>query len=100
MAISRNCWKCGTEYKLSGSPGRLECCPQCGSDLKVCLNCVHYDPRIAEQCKERRADLVGEKHMANYCEYFDMVRREWSPPGKGVAREDQARAALKKLLGD
>jgi hypothetical protein len=100
MALTRHCWKCGTEYKLSGSPGRSETCPTCTSDLKVCLNCVSYDPRVAEQCRERRADLVGEKHMANYCEYFDMVRREFAPPKGGLGREEKARETFKKLFGD
>jgi hypothetical protein len=100
MALTRHCWKCGTEYKLNGSPGRLECCPRCSSDLRVCLNCVSYDPRVAEQCRDRRADLVGEKHMANYCEWFEMVKREFKPPSENRSREDKARDALKKLLGD
>src|SRR5436190_1088797 len=99
MALTRHCWKCGTEYKLSGSPGRSETCPTCNSDLKVCLNCVSYDLRAAEQCRDRRADLVGEKHLANYCEYFDMVRREFTPPKGDVGREDKARDTLKKLFG-
>jgi len=100
MATTRHCWKCGTEYKLSGSPGRAETCPRCNSDLRVCLNCVSYDPRVAEQCRDRRADLVSEKHLANYCEYFDFVRREFVPPAGNASREDKAREALKKLLGD
>jgi hypothetical protein len=100
MAMTRHCWKCGTEYKLPGVPGRGECCPRCTSDLKVCLNCVHYDPRVAEQCRERRADLVSEKHLANYCEYFDFIRREFVPPAENTAREAKARNALQKLLGD
>src|SRR5947208_9760941 len=45
MAVTRHCWKCGQEYKLSGSPGRSEAC-LCGADLKVCVNCVSYDPRV------------------------------------------------------
>ena len=100
VALTRHCWKCGTEYKLSGSPGRLESCHTCGSDLKVCLNCVSYDKHVAEQCRDRRADLVAEKHMANYCEYFEMARREYVPVSENNAREDKARNALKGLLGD
>ena len=100
MPMTRHCWKCGTEYTLSGAPGRSECCPQCNSDLKVCLNCVHHDPRVAEQCRERRADLVHEKHMANYCEYFDFVRRDFVPSRENTSREQKARDTLKKLLGD
>lgn len=97
--MTRHCHNCGCNYSLAGNPGRLESCPQCGADLKVCLNCIHYDRAVAEQCKERRADLVHEKHMANYCEYFDMAKRVWG--GKGAdQREEDARAKLKKLLGD
>jgi hypothetical protein len=54
---------------------------------------------VAEQCRERRADLVQEKHVANYCEYFDMAKRLWA--GKGAnKREEDARARLKNLFGD
>jgi hypothetical protein len=99
MALTRHCWKCGREYTLSGTPGRSETC-LCGSDLKVCLNCISYDPRVAHQCRDRRADPVAEKHLANYCEYFEMVRREFTPPAEDGSRESKARDALKKLLGD
>jgi hypothetical protein len=68
--------------------------------LKVCLNCLSYDPRVAEQCRDRRADLVYDKHLANYCEYFEMIRREYVPPSENTSREDKARESLKKLLGD
>ena len=100
MAITRHCWKCGAEYKLAGTPGRSETCHGCGSDLKVCLNCVSYDPRVAQQCRDGRAEPVAEKHLANYCEYFEMIRREFAPPARNVSRENKARDVLKKLLGD
>src|SRR5205809_6160536 len=100
MALTRHCWKCGTEYTLVGQPGRLESCPSCGSDLKVCMNCVSYDARSAHQCRDRRADPVAEKHMANYCEYFEMIRGEYTAPAAEPSREDKARDTLKKLFGD
>src|SRR3954471_23088832 len=100
MAVTRHCWKCGTTYKLSGSPGRLESCERCGADLKVCQNCTHYDSRVAHQCRERRADPVAEKHMANFCEYFEMAKRDYVPGAENNSREDKARDVLKKLLGD
>ena len=99
MAMTRHCWKCGAEYKLPGAPGRAETCPRCNSDLRVCLNCVSYDPRVAEQCRDRRADLVSEKHLSNYCEYFDFIRREFVPPAADTPREAKAWESLKKLLG-
>jgi hypothetical protein len=103
MAVTRHCWKCGAEYKLTGLPGRSETCHQCSSDLKVCLNCVSYDSRVAQQCRDRRADPVAEKHLANYCEYFEMIRREFRTPAESkfeTTREAQARDTLKKLFGD
>jgi hypothetical protein len=99
MALTRHCWKCGVEYTLAGTPGRSEACV-CGADLKVCLNCVSYDPRVAHQCRDRRAEPVADKHIANYCEYFEMIRREFVPNPGANPRENQARDTLKKLFGD
>ena len=99
MAMTRHCWKCGAEYTLAGSPGRSESC-LCGADLKVCLNCVSYDPKVAYQCRDRRAELVEEKHVANYCEYFEMARREFVAPADEHSRAEKARAQLKTLFGD
>ena len=85
---------------MPGLPGRGNSCHQCGSDMRVCLNCVSYDPKIAYQCKDRRAEEVAEKHMANYCEYFDMARRVFTARQSSNPREDAARDLLKKLLGN
>ena len=98
--MKRHCHNCGWEYTISGLPGRTESCHQCSSDLKVCLNCISYDPRVAQQCRDKRADPVQEKHMANFCEYFDFLRREWKGKGAADSREASARDSLKKLLGD
>lgn len=97
--LTRHCHQCGWEYTITGQPGRTECCHQCGTDLKVCRNCIHFDLRAAHQCREKRADPVMDKVTANFCEYFEMIRREWT--GKRAdAREDKAREDLKKLFGD
>ena len=98
--MTRHCHNCGWEYTLPGLPGRTETCHQCGEDLKVCLNCLSYDARVAHQCRDRRADPVAEKHMANFCEYFDFIRRNWAGKKDANPREQSAREGLKKLLGD
>lgn len=97
--MNRHCHKCGWEWTLAALPGRSESCHGCGADLRVCLNCSHYDPRVAHQCRERRAEPVQEKHMANFCEWFDFIRRDWQGAATD-AREAKARDALKKLFGD
>jgi hypothetical protein len=99
-SMTRHCHNCGEEWTLTGQPGRGESCLKCRADLRVCLNCAHYDPRVAEQCRERRAEPVQEKHMGNFCEYFEFVRRTWTPKAGGNQREAAARAQLKKLFGD
>jgi hypothetical protein len=38
--------------------------------------------------------------MANFCEYFEFIRRTWTPKGDADPRAEAARAKLKKLLGD
>jgi hypothetical protein len=66
----------------------------------VCLNCSSYDPRAAHQCRDRRAEPVAEKHVGNFCEYFDMARRTFVSQKENGSREAAAREQLKKLFGD
>jgi len=61
---------------------------------------VSYDPKVAYQCRDRRADPVEEKHLANYCEYFEMARRVFVAPADEASRETKARDQLRKMLGD
>jgi len=100
MSLTRHCHNCGEPWKLSGQPGRGENCMKCRADLRVCLNCAFYDPRVAQQCRERRAEPVMEKAVGTFCEYFEFALREWTPKTGGNRREADAREQLKKLLGD
>ena len=68
--------------------------------MRVCLNCVSYDSRAAQQCRDRRADPVYDKHLGTFCEWFDFIRRNYQPKASDNAREAAAREQLKKLLGD
>jgi len=43
---------------------------------------------------------VDEKHVGNFCEYFDFARRVFVAKGEDNPREATAREQLKKLLGD
>jgi hypothetical protein len=61
---------------------------------------VSYDARVAHQCRDRRAEPVEEKHVGNFCEYFEFARRKWAPKEEKNTREEAARAQLKKLFGD
>lgn len=98
--MNRHCHKCGEPWTISSQPGRGEVCMKCRADLRVCLNCAHYDRRVAHQCKERRAEPVLEKEVGNFCEYFEFVFRDWKPKNEINSREAAAREQLKKLFGD
>lgn len=101
--MTRHCYRCGWVYSRNEQPGRSENCPQCRADLRVCLNCTHFDRRAAHQCRERRAEPVYDKELATYCEYFELNKRAWAGAAQDSAadtRESSARDALKKLLGD
>jgi len=98
--MTRHCWKCGTDYTLSGQPGRSQTCEKCRSDLRVCKNCLSYDPRVAEQCRDRRADPVPEKHVGNFCEWFEMAKREFAGEEAESSRTAKARDDFNKLFGD
>jgi hypothetical protein len=98
--MTRHCHHCGEPWVIAGLPGRGEVCMQCRADLRVCLNCVSYDPRVAQQCRERRAEPVLDKDAGNFCEYFDFVRRTWAPKAEVDKRAEAARDQLRRLLGD
>lgn len=100
MGVTRHCHKCGWEWTLAPLPGRSEACHVCNSDLRVCYNCLSYDPRAAYQCRDRRADPVQEKAAGNFCEYFDFVRREFKGRTAPDSRESKARDDLRRLFGD
>lgn len=100
MAANQHCWKCGTDWPFSRSPGRTETCEHCGADLKVCLNCVSYDKTVAYECRDRRAEEIADKDKANFCEFFEFKKRPFVPVRDRYAREDAAREQLKNLLGD
>lgn len=98
--MTRHCHQCGWEWTIAGQPGRSETCERCNADLRVCLNCLSYDPRVAQQCRERRAEPVEEKDRANYCEWFEFARRVYVPGAGANSREQAAREQFKKLFGD
>lgn len=98
--MTRHCHHCSEPWTLSGQPGRGETCMKCRADLRVCLNCTHYDPQVAQQCRERRAEPVLEKAAGNFCEYFEFTRRKWTAKSEINSREGSARARMDKLFGD
>lgn len=87
------CFKCRTANPVMGTVGRRDECFKCHSDLHACKNCLHYDPKVYNECKETSADVVLEKERANFCDYFT--------PGTGLnlaEQKDQLLSAAEALF--
>lgn len=92
--LSGTCWKCGRG--LSGSEyARSESCSGCDSDTRCCRNCLFYDPKLNNECRESRADPVVEKGRATFCEFF----KPGSPkPGSPSPSKEPGRTAFDALF--
>lgn len=98
MATVYDCWKCGQPLTGMILPvSRREECEACGAEIHVCRQCRHYDARIANQCREERAEDVSDKERANFCDYYD-PRPDAFTPGDSAA-EAEAKAQLEALFG-
>lgn len=64
------CFACQRSQALSERVGFRQECEHCHHDLHVCRNCLHYDTKSYNDCKESAAERQTDKERANYCEYF------------------------------
>jgi hypothetical protein len=93
-----HCWRCGAVVIHEPLPlSRRAECRACRAELHVCRQCLHYDPRIARQCREDRAEDVTDKTTANFCDWFEPRPDAHQPHDDDKART--ARAQLDALFG-
>lgn len=59
--------------------------------------CLDYDPGVADQCREDRADPPHHKEGVNFCEFF---RPRSGVEARGRVKGDAARAGLDALFGE
>ena len=76
-------------------------CPNCGSDLHCCRNCVHYDEKTAGGCREPHGPWVADRATQNDCEYFEF-RAEGAQDNLGApdstTEAEQAKQAFRALF--
>ncbi len=89
------CAFCGTELDIADKVMRSDVCPQCGRDLRACVQCRFYDPGYHNQCRETRSETVRDRDKANLCGYFEM-KKGGKKAGEDAA--EKARAELEKLF--
>lgn len=46
-------------------------CPNCGSDIHCCKNCVQYDENLSSKCKEPNSPWMRDRGTQNSCSYFE-----------------------------
>ena len=91
--VQGSCYHCGRELR-EAEYSRQEICPGCRLDTKVCRNCVHYDPRLNNECREPAAEPVTDKLKSNFCDWFKPTR----PAAVGGNKKEDPKAAFNRLF--
>jgi hypothetical protein len=90
------CRQCGAALEFEEKVFRNDTCPQCGSDIHCCLNCVEYDESAPNQCIEPQSEKVSVKDRRNFCDYFKL--REDRPGSTSSSKAAEARKKLEELF--
>ncbi|HVN25702.1 MAG TPA: hypothetical protein VMT71_17175 [Syntrophorhabdales bacterium] len=97
----KRCYKCGTTIEIEKVSRRDEC-PNCGSDVRVCLNCAFFSESKANSCEESQAEPVKEKDRATYCDFFRFSEKAGRYAVNGIkpAQKNSAKAEAEKLWNE
>ena len=68
-------------------------CVSCNAQLHVCRMCRHWNPRLQTGCNETRAEDVGARESANFCEWFLLNRNAFHSTNK----EQETQSAHRQL---
>lgn len=88
------CAFCGQKINIVDKVGRKDTCPKCSGDLRCCRQCLFFEARAYNECKEIMAERIVDKDRANFCDYFVANNTR---QGR-VNRTEGARAALEALF--
>ena len=92
------CWRCGVELSEFRLPvSRRDECASCRAEIHVCKQCQYYDARIKNGCREDRAEDVGNKEQANFCDYYKPNADAYKPTA--TSKQEQARMQAEALFG-
>lgn len=94
--IEVGCFSCGKMLQYSDSPGFRESCPHCHADVHSCKNCLFYDSKVYNECREPAAEVVREKERANFCEFYQVRTGSVDAQNKKAADLKAAAEALFK----
>ena len=69
-----NCYKCNKTLTLTAEStlSRRDVCEFCGTDLRVCKMCQHWDAKSYNECREPSAERQVDKEKSNFCDFFKL----------------------------
>lgn len=71
-------------------------CAKCGTDLRTCTHCVHFDTSAPRECRKPVPERITGKAKRNRCELFEpKAAKEF---GQDKMSPDEARAAFDALF--
>ena len=91
------CFKCQGKLSPLEPISRHEECLQCRSDVRCCANCMFYDPKIYNECRETQADRILEKERSNVCDFFKPRKGAHSVQDEKQKALDAAEALFKNF---
>jgi hypothetical protein len=77
--MTGRCYFCGAVIEEKVYRGSV--CPQCGRDLKSCVNCEFYSPGSHWDCRETISEPVKDKERANFCDFFRLSNKSRAVAG-------------------
>lgn len=92
-----SCFSCGATLPKTFHRG--DRCPECGADVRVCLNCTFYEPSAHWECHETIPERVADKDRANFCDYFRPTEKAERTPRNPLSGKKDARDDFNKLFG-
>lgn len=98
-----HCHYCRTSLSLEvQKKNRL--CPNCGSDIHCCRNCVLYDEALSSKCKEPESPWIRDRSVLNTCPYFEFNGQNPSQPQAEAieitSEAERAKEAFRALFRD
>jgi predicted RNA-binding Zn-ribbon protein involved in translation (DUF1610 family) len=96
-------WQCHyCRFSLSLSlQEKNRMCPNCGSDIHSCMNCVHFD-FSSNKCKEPDSPWLRERDTENNCTFFEFREAHTlpatSPSPEANSEAERAKEAFRALF--
>jgi hypothetical protein len=90
------CARCG--HIITAEIGPDTRCSKCGTDLRACVQCVHFDTGRRFECAQAIPARVSPKDARNTCELFEPQHRFERETGSTASGPPSARQAFDDLF--